>query len=679
MNRLQYQSSPYLKQHENNPVDWYPWGEEALQKARNEDKVILVSIGYSSCHWCHVMAHECFENEQLATIMNEHFVNIKIDREERPDIDSIYMDALHAMGIRGGWPLNVFLMPDAKPFYGGTYFPPKNWQNILLGIQNAFKTDREKLQESADKFAQGINATVSQKTPLFDLSTKKSGGLNPEETEAIFENLYAQLDPEDGGFNRAPKFPMPSVWQFILNALKDTKDPQMQLQLEHTLNRIALGGIFDHIAGGWTRYSTDAQWKVPHFEKMLYDNGQLIELYSGMIEFLQKNGGSAENQKLYLWAVEKSIDWLQEEMKSNEGGYFAALDADSEGEEGKYYIWQSAEIDSILADKSHKFSNLYEFSFHGNWEHGNNVLHLETLPSEEEWQLLEESWQLLKPVRSQRIKPGLDNKLICSWNALLLSGLINAARVTFRTEYTQMSSELGDFIADAFIQESEEGVLCLNHLKFEGKPSEIFGFLDDYATVIKAFTELYQLTFKKKWLHRADSLADYVLHNFFDPEEGLFYYTDSQAEELIARKKEVYDNVIPASNSILANALFDLGVLLSKEDYKELADSMFAKVKKMTMAEPGFMTNWASVGLKLQKQVIEVAIAGPDYLEVKQKLAKELKKEVYFCGAKEGSSLPLLQERFKNDRKTYIYVCENQACQLPVTDVNDALEQINEL
>lgn len=679
MNRLQYQSSPYLKQHQHNPVDWYPWGDEALQKAKKEDKVILVSIGYSSCHWCHVMAHECFENEQLAAIMNEHFVNIKIDREERPDIDAIYMDALHAMGIRGGWPLNVFLMPDAKPFYGGTYFPPKNWRNILLGIQNAFLTEREKLQESADSFANGINASESQKTTLFDLEATSSGGLSAVETEAVFENLYSQFDPKDGGFNRAPKFPMPSVWYFILKALRQSTDPQMQVQLEHTLNRIALGGIFDHIAGGWTRYSTDAEWKVPHFEKMLYDNGQLIELYAAMIEFLQKKGGSAGNQKLYQWAIEKSISWLEEEMKSAEGGYFAALDADSDGEEGKYYIWTKTETDAILADQAESFSKLYEFSHEGNWEHGNNVLHLEVLPDEKDWQLLEKCWQTLKPIRSKRIKPGLDNKMICSWNALLLSGLIKAAEVLGKESYSQMAIELAGFIDKAFIQESKEGVLCLNHLKFEDKPSEIFGFLDDYATVIKAYTELYQLTFDEKWLIKANSLADYLLHNFFDPEEGLFFYTDSQAERLIARKKEIYDNVIPASNSILANALFDLGVLLSKEEYRELADSMFAKVKRIALAEPGFMTNWASLGLKMRQPVIEVAIAGPQCFEVKQKLAQRLKKGVYFCGAPEVSSLPLLADRFKNDGLTYIYVCENQACQLPETEVENAVKQINEL
>ncbi len=681
MNRLQYEKSPYLKQHQDNPVDWYPWGEEALNKAKSEDKLILVSIGYSSCHWCHVMAHECFENPQLAAIMNEHFVNIKVDREERPDIDAIYMDALHAMGVRGGWPLNVFLMPDAKPFYGGTYFPPQNWQNILLGTQNAFKTDREKLQVSAESFARSLNTKESEKVSLFDLGAVQSEKWNAEEVEYIYERLSSQFDPERGGFMRAPKFPMPSVWKFLLEAQAKHPDFGIREHLKLTLDRIALGGIYDHLGGGWTRYSTDAEWKVPHFEKMLYDNGQLIELYSQAYDYFNKQNLHPESRELYKWAVYKAIEWLKREMQSEEGGFYSALDADSEGEEGKYYVWFKEEIDSILKEESETFNSIYKITQQGNWEHGNNVIHLDELPVSKEWIILKQNHDKLLKARENRIRPGLDDKLICSWNALLLSGLIKSAQVFEDENLIDLSRNLAEFILREFslTSQNDEGkvALSLNHVKSEGHSSEIFGFLDDYSTIIKALTELYQLTFEEYWLEKAVLLADYVLHNFFDTEEGLFFFTDSQSEKLIARKKEVYDNVIPASNSILANALYDLGVLTSDDNLMEMGISMFAKTKKITSEEPGYMSNWATLGLKLSAP--EVVIAGPEAFKVKREINKQVVNPVYYAGATESSKLALLQGRIKTGNETYIYVCKNRTCQLPVTDVKEALKAINEL
>ncbi|MGR3812376.1 thioredoxin domain-containing protein [Jiulongibacter sp. NS-SX5] len=679
MNRLQHEKSPYLKQHEDNPVDWFPWGEEALEKAKKEDKPILVSIGYSSCHWCHVMAHECFENEQLAQIMNAYFVNIKIDREERPDIDAIYMDALHAMGIRGGWPLNVFLMPDAKPFYGGTYFPAKNWQNILLGINNAFKTEREKLQESADKFAAGIGASEAEKNRLFELNPTDTKAWSEENLEELFGTLLSQFDPEKGGFNRAPKFPMPSVWLFILNALKQKNDPGGFYHLKLTLDRVALGGIFDHLAGGWTRYSTDDEWKVPHFEKMLYDNGQLLELYAEAYSSFRKKGISPESQKLYQWAVESTLNWLKSEMKSEEGGYFSALDADSEGIEGKYYVWTKEEIDTHLKEDSQLFSDLYSISSQGNWEHGNNVIHLDALPNKNQWNTLLEQWQILLKERNKRIRPGLDHKILCSWNGLLLSGLTSVADAFSNPDYKNLALDLAEYIEKSFLVSSKEGVPCLNHLKFENQPSETIAFLEDYAAVIKAYIQLYQLAFEEKWLHLAAELMDYCLHNFFDPEEGMFFFTDSQAESLIARKKEIYDNVIPSSNSMIAESLIDLSVLLGKPDYKELAKQMFGKIKKITLTDPGFMTNWAKVGLKLSEITTEIAIVGPNYMKFREEISQTVDKDVYFAGTKGSSELALLKEREPKNGETLIYVCQNHACNLPVQTPKEALELLNGL
>ena len=679
MNKLQHETSPYLKQHENNPVHWYPWGEEALQKAREEDKPILVSIGYSACHWCHVMAHECFENEQLAGIMNAYFINIKIDREERPDVDAIYMDALHAMGIRGGWPLNVFLMPDAKPFYGGTYFPPKNWQNILLGIQNAFQNEREKLQESAESFAQNLNTKDSARLPHFDLAGENKDGWSEQELDMLLSKLKVQFDTQKGGLERAPKFPMPSIWEFLTECVIQEKDAELENQLRLTLDRIALGGIFDHISGGWTRYSTDADWKVPHFEKMLYDNGQLLELYASTLSRFQNAGIFDESQRLYRWAIDKTVAWLGREMTDASGAFFSALDADSEGEEGKFYVWSKAEIETLTDDP--EFLNLYEISAGGNWEHGNNVLHLEKIPDTGIWEMALRNHQTLFQATKNRIRPGLDNKILCNWNALTISGLVASYKVAGDESMLNMALGAAEFILDRLSQEVGEGdqkAIALWHMYAEDLSRAPFGFLDDYAACIKAFTDLYQVSFDEKWLSASQGLVNYVLANFFDKEEGLFFYTDVQSEKLIARKKELYDNVIPASNSLLANALFDLGVLTSDDGYLELASSMFAKIRKLAVADPAYMSHWALLGLKMKEPGPEVVIAGKNAEAFRKELAACVKRRVYFAGSSQSSDLPLLKERY-SENHTYIYVCQNRTCHMPVQTVEEALKVLDEL
>jgi uncharacterized protein YyaL (SSP411 family) len=678
LNKLRNETSPYLKQHETNPVDWYPWGEEALEKARLEDKPILVSIGYSACHWCHVMAHECFENEHLAGIMNAYFVNIKVDREERPDVDSVYMDALQAMGLRGGWPLNVFLMPDAKPFYGGTYFPPQNWQNILLGIQNAFVTEREKLQESADSFANSLNTKDSVRLPNFDLSGKNSAGWSEEELDLLFSKLKVQFDPVKGGLDRAPKFPMPSIWQFLLAYLQTKEDLQLEIQLKLTLNRIVLGGIYDHVGGGWTRYSTDAEWKVPHFEKMLYDNGQLLELYSTACRYF-RNKGVDEIVQLYEWAVTKTIKWLRLEMMHPQGGFYSALDADSEGEEGKYYLWTKQELQVLTGSE---VLDLYKISEQGNWEHGNNILHLEEIPSKEIWEKALVLHSKLAELSAGRVRPGLDNKLLCGWNSLIINGLCKSYEVFGEEDVLKTAEMAADFIQVNLMQEvGEDGnkALALWHMYSEDRNKIPFGFLDDYAATIKAFTSLYQVCFNIKWLKLAEQLARYAIANFYDAEEGLFYFTDVLAEQLIARKKEIYDNVIPASNSLLANALFDLGVLLSDNEYTDLAASMFGRVRKLAVADPTYMACWAKLGLKINGNIPEVVIVGENAEVLRRELSGRIHRAAYFAGSTVAESeLLLLRDRYVAG-KTLIYVCRNSVCQLPVSTVEEALTQIYEL
>ncbi|UBM58480.1 thioredoxin domain-containing protein [Marinilongibacter aquaticus] len=673
MNKLQQESSPYLKQHENNPVDWYPWGEEALQKAREESKPILVSIGYSSCHWCHVMAHESFENERLAQIMNRYFVNIKVDREERPDVDALYMDALQNMGLRGGWPLNVFLMPDAKPFYGGTYFPPKQWEQILLGIQNAFENDRQKLQQSAEAFAHSLNAKESEKIKIFELNAEEAKAWDQEELENMLLHLKNTFDFEEGGFQGAPKFPMPNIWDFLLSAVSKFQDEELEQHIRFTLDRIVLGGIFDHVGGGWTRYSTDSMWKVPHFEKMLYDNAQLLGTYAEAYRFFKQENLHPESQFLYKWAIEKTLAWLRQEMKSERGAYYAALDADSEGVEGKYYIWTADELHSLLGESFEDFADLYAISTLGNWEHGQNVLHLEVQPDTEKWAWLTTAWDSLKIARDQRPRPGLDNKLICSWNGLLLSGLVKVATVFEDGASSNMAKNLAEYCVQLFGVNDETGQL--RHLSTAG----VFGFLDDYAIQIQAFCDLYQLTFEAKWLTAAESMGDYVMTHFYDETEGLYFFTDDMAEELIARKKEIFDNVIPASNSMLAHAFYDLGRLLGNRKFMESAVAMFAKVRKIVQSEPRFMANWARLGNKIDSHIPEVVIAGPKYMEFKKEIGQKCGRPVYFVGSAEESELELLQGRFQNDGKTYIYVCQDFTCQLPVDSPEKALALIHDL
>ncbi len=667
-NSLINETSPYLLQHAHNPVEWHPWGEVALQKAKAEDKPILVSIGYSACHWCHVMERESFENETIAAIMNEHLVCIKVDREERPDVDAIYMDALQAMGLRGGWPLNVFLMPDAKPFYGGTYFPAKNWANLVESISNAFKNDREKLQKSSEGFTQNMLAKESEKYQMN--IGEENLKISKKELTAIFERLHRDFDFEKGGMNRSPKFPMPSIWKFLLRYYAITKDERALEHVTHTLDRIALGGIYDTLGGGWTRYSTDEDWKVPHFEKMLYDNGQLTSLYA--------EAYAITKDVLYKEKVTETIEWLEREMMSEEGGFYSALDADSEGEEGKFYVWTKAEIKVVLGDDAAEFCKTFDFSEDGNWEHGNNVVHLESRNFMDcGFPLTDEIKQKLFDYRAKRIRPGLDDKILCSWNGLMLKGLIDAYRYIGTPKFLDLALKNAHFLNEKMTIKvsNEDGNESrgLWHNYKNGK-ANLVAYLEDYASVIDSYTALYQVTFDEQWLQEAEMLADYVIGNFYDVEDEFFYFTDIQGEELIARKKEIFDNVIPASNSMMATNLYNLGIILGRNDFIEISNLMLAKMKRIVLSDAQWVTQWACLATQHATPIAEIAIVGDNLMNIRAEIDNQYLPNKVFVGTKDTSELPLLQNRKAINDETTIYVCFDKTCQLPTSDVEKALD-----
>ncbi|AUD06362.1 thioredoxin domain-containing protein [Spirosoma pollinicola] len=681
-NQLQYETSPYLLQHAENPVDWYPWGEEALTKALEEDKPILVSIGYSACHWCHVMERESFEIESVAQVMNDHFVCIKVDREERPDVDAIYMDSVQAMGVQGGWPLNVFLMPDAKPFYGLTYMPQKNWVNLLYSIQAAFAEHRADLAQSAEGFARELNLTdaerygLSQNEPLFSAET----------LDVLYRKVAVKADDEKGGMRRAPKFPMPSVWRFLLRYYDVTvasgvENEAALHQVKITLDRMALGGIYDQLGGGFARYSTDADWFAPHFEKMLYDNGQLLTLYA--------EAYSLTRSPLYKHVIYQTINFCQRELLSPEGGFYSALDADSEGVEGKFYTFTTPELKEILGIDFDWFAELYSITEAGNWEpdhegHGLNILHRtesdDSFAERMGWSpadlnvRLDATHTRLLRVRNERIRPGLDDKILCSWNGLMLKGLATAYRVFGEPEFLTLALRLAFFLMKK-MRDNRNGRLWHSYKLGRARQT---GFLDDYAAVIDGLLALYQATFTESWLTEADQLMQYVLTNFTDDHvdeltgaDPMFFFTDKNGEELIARRKELFDNVIPSSNSMMAENLHALSLLLDRPDYAERADQMLGRVQPMVQQNADYLTNWASQFALRARPTAEIAIVGPDAEQFRAEIDAEFYPNKVLCGTTDKSELPLLQQRGPVEGQTAIYVCYNRACQLPVTSVAD--------
>lgn len=669
-NKLVNESSPYLLQHAHNPVDWYPWGDAALAKAKKEDKLIIISVGYAACHWCHVMEHESFEDTTVSNIMNEHFVSIKVDREERPDVDDVYMTACQLASKGGcGWPLNAFALPDGRPVWAGTYFPKENWMEILEYFQNLYDTDREKLEEYAKQITEGIRTAeeINLRTGDFDFSKETLSG--------IADQFMRNIDYEWGGRNGAPKFPMPNNWDFLLSYHYRTGDEKALEAVTTTLDKMAIGGIYDQLGGGFARYSTDSEWIVPHFEKMLYDNGQLVSLYANAFKLTQN--------PMYKKVVDETLTFIDRELSDENGGFYSSLDADSEGEEGKFYVWQKSEIDSLLVDENtiKVYSDYFNIKAKGNWEHSNilyrtkvkeDIAKKHDLSIEDLDQLIAQANKKLFDARASRIRPGLDDKVLTSWNALMLKGYVDAYKAFGTAAYKERALKNADFLLQNMLQ--DRGRLNRN---YKDGQSVINAFLDDYALSIQAFIALYEITFDEKWLNTANQLSEYVLAHFSDEETGMFNYTSDLDPPLVARKMELSDNVIPGSNSSMARSLFYLGTYLYKSDYIERAQQMmYNMITRIEATEmPNFYSNWCLLYADLTESPYEVAILGEDFEAIREQLMANYLPTALFLGGKSEGDLELLKDKLV-EGETMIYVCQNKVCKLPVNEADEALKLI---
>jgi uncharacterized protein len=664
-NRLVYETSPYLLQHANNPVEWFPWGEEALEKARSENKLILVSIGYSACHWCHVMEHESFEDGQVAEIMNRHFVCIKIDREERPDIDQIYMNAVQLMTERGGWPLNCFCLPDQRPIYGGTYFRKADWSNLLLNLANFWNEKPEDAIGYAEKLTEGIKQ--SEKLTMVEDHSEFSN----QDLKDIMEPWKRSFDMAEGGYNRAPKFPLPNNWQFMIRYAHLMKDDAAHVISRLTLQKMAFGGIYDQIGGGFARYSVDDRWRVPHFEKMLYDNAQLISLYSEAYQY--------SPDEIYKNVVFETIEFVTRELTSPEGGFYSALDADSEGVEGKFYTFTKEEIEAILGKDAELFCIYYNVTEDGNWEEEQTNIFFRKSEDAELANKLGISLEKLQSkislcrekvfeARSSRIRPGLDNKILAAWNGMMLKALTDAFRVFADHQFLENALQSANFIVKNLADKNR-----LKRVFDQQNQKNQHAFLDDYAFVIDGLIGLYEVTFDEKWLNHAKSFLDYSVKNFYDPESGLFFYTSILGEQLIARKQEIMDNVIPASNSVMANNLYKLGHFYDEHSYLDMAIQMLRNVKPFIKSYASGYSNWASLLLNEVFGIYEVAITGYQADLRRMELEQHYIPNKIILGGTFGS-LPLLTDKWAEE--TRIFVCQNRACRLPVHKTEDAIKQI---
>ena len=664
-NHLIHETSPYLLQHAHNPVNWYPWGEKALNKARTENKLLLISVGYSACHWCHVMEHESFEKEDVAKIMNDHFICIKVDREERPDIDQIYMNALQLMTGSGGWPLNCFALPTGKPFYGGTYFQKEQWMQVLISVAKEYENTPEKVQEYADKLTHGIRTSE-----LFPRVNNE----NPFSMEVLdtgVSRMKKQFDHEEGGWNYAPKFPMPNNYSFLLQYYYHTKDKEILNFVELTLQKMAYGGIYDQIGGGFARYSTDSYWKVPHFEKMLYDNAQLVSLYSEAYQLTKK--------PLYQHIVYQTLNYIAKEMTAENGAFYSALDADSEGKEGKFYVWDKDELQTILKDDFSVVEAYYNINSNGKWEDNYILLRRKkdvdiaktlNLSTEKLDEKIKSINKKLLNERAKRIRPGLDDKTLTSWNALMLKGYVDAYAAFDEEDFLTAAITNANFIVDTQLRKDGG----LNH-NYKNGISNLDGYLEDYAFTIEAFITLYENTFDEKWLNYSNQLMNYAITHFYDNETGFFFFTSNTAHGLIARKMEISDNVIPASNSSIAKSLFLLGQFYDNDDYTKKAKQMLKNIEAQIPQYISGYSNWAILMLNEVNPFYEIAIVGKDANEKRKKLNQKYIPNKLIIGTIKESKLPLLEMKQVNG-KTLIYVCYNKACQKPVEEVNEALEQI---
>ena len=670
-NNLINETSPYLLQHAHNPVDWHAWNNETLELAKKENKLILISIGYSSCHWCHVMEHESFEDEEVAAIMNQNFINIKVDREERPDIDQIYMNAVQLITGRGGWPLNCIALPDGRPIWGGTYFPKKNWINALEQLSKLYNEKPEEAIAYAEKLTQGIKS--ADLVPF----NKSDEEFTVADINASVDEWKQYMDFNLGGRKGAPKFPMPNNFQFLLRYAVRTNNSDILDYVNTSLISIAYGGIYDQIGGGFARYAVDEKWHVPHFEKMLYDNGQLVSLYSEAYQ--------ATKNELYKNIVYQSLEFIERELTNDEGAFYSSLDADSnnangELEEGAFYVWTQEELQSILGNDYEIFSDYYNVNNYGFWEHDNYVLIRKKDAAEiskehsltiTDLKVKVAKWhKILLKERDKKERPRLDDKSLTSWNALMLKGYINAYSVFKEPHFLEIAIKNATFIYTKQLQESGS----LNHNYKNGK-STINGYLEDYATVIDAYISLYEATFNEMWLNTAKQLTDYTFDHFFDLERSMFYFTSDEDTDLITRKMETEDNVIAASNSIMANNLFKLSHYYSNNHYLKVSKQMLNNVKANSLQYGSGYSNWLQLMSNFVGEFYEIAISGEDALDKLKEINQQYIPNKLMAGSLTDSNIPLMEGRFSKN-ETLIYVCVDGACKLPESSTENALNQI---
>lgn len=667
-NELINETSPYLLQHAHNPVNWKGWNPKTLKEAKDSQKLILISIGYAACHWCHVMEHESFEDSLVAQIMNDNFVNIKVDREERPDVDQIYMGAVQLMSGRGGWPLNVVALPDGRPIWGGTYFKKEQWMSTLNQISKIYQESPEKFIEFADRLEQGIKSMN-----IVQLNTE------PPEFEKVVVHTSVEkwsrlFDHQNGGLNRAPKFMMPNNYHFLLRYAHQNQDEKLMDFVNLTLTKMAFGGVYDHVGGGFSRYSVDSLWHIPHFEKMLYDNAQLVSLYSDA--FL------LTNNPLYTDVVRETLEFVEREMMTEAGAFYSSYDADSENEsaeleEGAYYVWQEKELKSVLKNDFELFADYYNINSFGLWEHNNYVLirneDNEVISkkygiSKKELETKKERWKhTLLNLRNSRSKPRLDDKILTSWNSLMLKAYVDAYRVFGNEHYMDIALKNAEFIITQ--QYREDGGLYHNFK--EGK-STINGYLEDYATTIEAFLALYEQTLNDKWLLTARDLTNYVFDHFLDDSNSMFFFTSDEDERLVARSIEYTDNVIPASNSIMAKNLFKLSHYFDNEHFSKTATTMLNNIKRELLEYGSGYSNWLELMLNHTNPFYEVAIVGYDVFSKLSELNSYYLPNKIIAGSLREHTLPLLKNRYV-ENKTLIYVCVDNTCKLPVSEIEDAL------
>ena len=671
-NNLINETSPYLLQHAYNPVDWNPWNSKYLEKAKKENKLVVISVGYSACHWCHVMERESFEDTVVAKLMNEKYISIKVDREERPDVDNVYMNAVQLMTGSGGWPLNVVTLPDGRPIWGGTYFSKDQWINALDQISKLYEKDPGRLISYADQLEEGVKSL-----DIIELNKSKAN-FNLDIMKEYLNNWSKKFDLEYGGLAGMPKFMMPNNLHFLLKYSYQTNNTEIQDFVNLTLKKMAFGGVYDQIGGGFSRYSVDNKWHIPHFEKMLYDNAQLVSLYSDAYK--------ATKNELYKKVVYKTIDFVNSELKDESGGYYSSLDADSKTingalEEGAFYVWTEKELKITLKDDYTVFSNYYNINPYGYWEDDKYVLirsedaqkiaTIHNLSVLELEQIIKNCNSKLIKVRNKRGKPRLDDKILTSWNGLMIKGFVDSYKAFNEPEFLNSAIDNAEFIVKNLY--SEDGQLLRN---YKNGKSNINGYLEDYSAIISGFLSLHEVTLDEKWLKYSKQLTEYVYKHFYNEKTKMFYFTSDLDEKLLSRTVEFRDDVIPSSNSIMANNLFLLSHYFDNQDYLETAIKMLNNVSPEIDPYPNGFSNWLDLMLKISDSFYEVAIVGEDAVSKTIEINKSFKPNKLIIGSLNDSDLPLLKNRYVNN-DTFIYVCVKKACKLPVKTSEEALDLLN--